>query len=254
MRAQRTDRERDWRGFAYPFVYGQADPALVDHAAWRDCASGRSPPPDGRATGKSGHGPLEALWKHEAEKRCAIPTDADTLEQAEGSEFDELINMTALRSMQQAYYNPENFVAARRSATIGEMHLSRSSLLHPRHSRRYGDPALLDDGSGSPRVFDYAEVRLQDFVGRDGSRTAFGGWNTPALPGQMAKSSRDLPASRPSTIQAVGLGSLADGADVLAVRGTVRHRAAAAPRHILLDAPDLALEGVAAPAAPGGTD
>ncbi|RNI20812.1 PLP-dependent aminotransferase family protein [Paracoccus pantotrophus] len=38
VRAQRTDRERDWRGFAYPFVYGQADPALVDHAAWRDCA------------------------------------------------------------------------------------------------------------------------------------------------------------------------------------------------------------------------
>ncbi|SFX74386.1 transcriptional regulator, GntR family [Paracoccus pantotrophus] len=37
-RAQRTDRERDWRRFAYPFVYGQADPALVDHAAWRDCA------------------------------------------------------------------------------------------------------------------------------------------------------------------------------------------------------------------------
>jgi hypothetical protein len=37
--------------------------------------SGRSPPPDGRATGKSGLGPLEALWKHEAEKRCAIPTD-----------------------------------------------------------------------------------------------------------------------------------------------------------------------------------
>ncbi|WP_313348654.1 ribonuclease R [Paracoccus sp. (in: a-proteobacteria)] len=31
------------------------------------------------------------------------------LEQAEGSEFDELINMTALRSMQQAYYHPENF-------------------------------------------------------------------------------------------------------------------------------------------------
>ncbi|UFS66743.1 MocR-like pyridoxine biosynthesis transcription factor PdxR [Paracoccus denitrificans] len=37
-RAQRRDRERDWRRFAYPFVYGQADPALVDHAAWRDCA------------------------------------------------------------------------------------------------------------------------------------------------------------------------------------------------------------------------
>jgi hypothetical protein len=30
---------------------------------------------DGRATGKSGLGPLEALWKHEAEKRCAILTD-----------------------------------------------------------------------------------------------------------------------------------------------------------------------------------
>ncbi|WP_134681642.1 ribonuclease R [Paracoccus ravus] len=31
------------------------------------------------------------------------------LEQAEGSDFDELINMTALRSMQQAYYHPENY-------------------------------------------------------------------------------------------------------------------------------------------------
>ena len=31
------------------------------------------------------------------------------LEQAEGSEFDELINITALRSMTQAYYSPQNF-------------------------------------------------------------------------------------------------------------------------------------------------
>ena len=31
------------------------------------------------------------------------------LAQAEGSEFDELINITTLRSMTQAYYNPENF-------------------------------------------------------------------------------------------------------------------------------------------------
>jgi ribonuclease R len=31
------------------------------------------------------------------------------LAQAEGTEFDELINMTTLRSMQQAYYFPENF-------------------------------------------------------------------------------------------------------------------------------------------------
>ena len=37
-RAQRSDRSRDWRRYGYPFVYGQADPALVDHAAWRDCA------------------------------------------------------------------------------------------------------------------------------------------------------------------------------------------------------------------------
>ncbi|HMM08230.1 MAG TPA: PLP-dependent aminotransferase family protein [Paracoccus solventivorans] len=38
LRAQRRDRDHDWRRFAYPFVYGQADPTLVDHAAWRDCA------------------------------------------------------------------------------------------------------------------------------------------------------------------------------------------------------------------------
>ncbi len=31
------------------------------------------------------------------------------LGQAEGTEFDELINMSTLRSMPQAYYNPENF-------------------------------------------------------------------------------------------------------------------------------------------------
>ncbi len=31
------------------------------------------------------------------------------LSQAEGTEFDELINLTTLRSMTQAYYNPENF-------------------------------------------------------------------------------------------------------------------------------------------------
>ncbi|MCP5038116.1 MAG: ribonuclease R [Rhodobacteraceae bacterium] len=31
------------------------------------------------------------------------------LAQAEGSEFDELVNISTLRSMQQAYYNPENF-------------------------------------------------------------------------------------------------------------------------------------------------
>lgn len=31
------------------------------------------------------------------------------LEQAEGSEFDELINITTLRSMTQAYYSPQNF-------------------------------------------------------------------------------------------------------------------------------------------------
>lgn len=37
-RARRTDRSPDWRRFAYPFVYGQADPDLVDHAAWRHCA------------------------------------------------------------------------------------------------------------------------------------------------------------------------------------------------------------------------
>ncbi|MBC9245202.1 PLP-dependent aminotransferase family protein [Paracoccus sp. 11-3] len=28
----------DWRNYRYPFIYGQADPALFDHNAWRDCA------------------------------------------------------------------------------------------------------------------------------------------------------------------------------------------------------------------------
>ncbi|WP_134725432.1 PLP-dependent aminotransferase family protein [Paracoccus luteus] len=28
----------DWRTYPYPFIYGQGDPRLFDHAAWRDCA------------------------------------------------------------------------------------------------------------------------------------------------------------------------------------------------------------------------
>lgn len=28
----------NWRDFRYPFIYGQADPSLFDHNAWRDCA------------------------------------------------------------------------------------------------------------------------------------------------------------------------------------------------------------------------
>src|SRR5690606_29260098 len=31
------------------------------------------------------------------------------LSQAEGTQFDELLNISTLRSMQQAYYHPENF-------------------------------------------------------------------------------------------------------------------------------------------------
>ncbi|MCB1346628.1 MAG: PLP-dependent aminotransferase family protein, partial [Rhodobacteraceae bacterium] len=30
-------KPRNWRDFRYPFVYGQADPALFDHANWRGC-------------------------------------------------------------------------------------------------------------------------------------------------------------------------------------------------------------------------
>lgn len=28
----------NWRDFRYPFIYGQSDPGLFDHNAWRDCA------------------------------------------------------------------------------------------------------------------------------------------------------------------------------------------------------------------------
>ncbi len=33
-----VDRPEDWERFAYPFIYGQADPALFDHQNWRACA------------------------------------------------------------------------------------------------------------------------------------------------------------------------------------------------------------------------
>jgi ribonuclease R len=53
------------------------------------------------------------------------------LSQAEGTDFDELINMTTLRSMTQAYYNPENF---------GHFGLSLKSYAHfTSPIRRYAD-------------------------------------------------------------------------------------------------------------------
>lgn len=34
----RLEKPADWAEFAYPFIYGQADPALFDHQNWRACA------------------------------------------------------------------------------------------------------------------------------------------------------------------------------------------------------------------------
>ena len=33
-----VDRPKDWESYAYPFIYGQADPQLFDHQNWRLCA------------------------------------------------------------------------------------------------------------------------------------------------------------------------------------------------------------------------
>lgn len=34
----RPPRPRDWQAYPFPFIYGQADPALFDHQNWRHCA------------------------------------------------------------------------------------------------------------------------------------------------------------------------------------------------------------------------
>jgi GntR family transcriptional regulator/MocR family aminotransferase len=36
--ARLLDKPEDWQSFRYPFIYGQADPSLFDHANWRLCA------------------------------------------------------------------------------------------------------------------------------------------------------------------------------------------------------------------------
>ena len=36
--ARRKDRPAEWRGYRFPFLYGQTDDRLIDHAAWRECA------------------------------------------------------------------------------------------------------------------------------------------------------------------------------------------------------------------------
>ncbi len=35
---RKITKPRDWRSYPYPFIYGQVDPKLFDHNAWRDCA------------------------------------------------------------------------------------------------------------------------------------------------------------------------------------------------------------------------
>nr|WP_291335704.1 PLP-dependent aminotransferase family protein [Defluviimonas sp.] len=35
---RKISKPRDWRSYPYPFIYGQVDPTLFDHNAWRDCA------------------------------------------------------------------------------------------------------------------------------------------------------------------------------------------------------------------------
>ncbi len=37
-RAVRVARPEDWRSYPYPFIYGQTDKRLFDHANWRQCA------------------------------------------------------------------------------------------------------------------------------------------------------------------------------------------------------------------------
>ncbi|WP_353936519.1 PLP-dependent aminotransferase family protein [uncultured Gemmobacter sp.] len=37
-RRRRIVKPLDWRSYPYPFIYGQADPKLFNHTAWRDCA------------------------------------------------------------------------------------------------------------------------------------------------------------------------------------------------------------------------
>ncbi|MEL6618720.1 MAG: PLP-dependent aminotransferase family protein [Pseudomonadota bacterium] len=36
--SSRLSKPRDWARFRYPFIYGQTDPQLFDHANWRQCA------------------------------------------------------------------------------------------------------------------------------------------------------------------------------------------------------------------------
>lgn len=35
---RQVEKPHDWQSYRYPFIYGQADPALFDHANWRLCA------------------------------------------------------------------------------------------------------------------------------------------------------------------------------------------------------------------------
>ena len=109
------------------------------------------------------------------------------LAQAEGSEFDELMNITTLRSMQQAYYLPQN---------LGHFGLALRSYAHfTSPIRRYSDlivhRALISGhGWGDRRAFGR---RYRDTRGNRAAR--FG--NRTAQHGSRARHHRPLPCGLP---------------------------------------------------------
>ncbi len=59
--AHRIEKPADWARFRYPFIYGQADPELFDHANWRICAV--------QALGQRDFGPLTTDYHDQDDPR-----------------------------------------------------------------------------------------------------------------------------------------------------------------------------------------
>jgi hypothetical protein len=73
------------------------------------------------------------------------------LEQAEGTEFDELINMTTLRAMTQAYYSPRTSGISAWPAQLRAFHLADPPLCRPDRPPRADHGAWLGRGRAERR-------------------------------------------------------------------------------------------------------
>ena len=142
-------KPQDWSSYPYPFIYGQTDPSLFDHASWRHCAL--------RALGQKDFQALAADYYDQDDPKLIEFIARHTLPRrgilAEPGEI--LLTMGAQNAL---WLTAQVLLTQRRTAAIEEpcYHALRDVLTQ---SRCHLSPVAVDrDGLMPERLPDFADV------------------------------------------------------------------------------------------------